>query len=152
MTYEEEQLKFAEELKQVNEFITSTNQNLRTIEHYMRIPSDDPIYHLSGDYRYKSYIQDRKSGLEKRLQLLENRKIDLVRLLSQSPSERKRYKRMEKVGNAIEFMGSITPQHVSGRVYKVENSDGCGTFCLWFCIIDAIIVFIIYIATGGFSK
>ena len=34
-----------------------------------------------------------------------------------------------------------------GRVYKVENGDGCGMFCLWFMIIDAIIIGIIYLCT-----
>ena len=46
-------------------------------------------------------------------------------------------------------MASIIPQHVSGRVYKVENGDGCGMFCLWFIVIDVIIVFLWYIISGG---
>jgi len=52
------------------------------------------------------------------------------------------------ISDGIEFMGSITPQHVSGRLYKVENGDGCGMFCLWFIIIDAIIIFIFYLIHG----
>ena len=49
----------------------------------------------------------------------------------------------------IDYIGSITPQHVSGRVYKVENGDGCGKFCLWFLIIDAFIIFLYWIISGG---
>ena len=53
------------------------------------------------------------------------------------------------ISDSADFMASITPQHVSGRVYKVENGDGCGTFCLWFVIIDALICFIYFLITGG---
>ena len=55
-------------------------------------------------------------------------------------------KTQKAVANTVDFIGSIAPQHVSGRVYKVENGDGCGKFCLWFIIIDALIVLILYAA------
>ena len=64
----------------------------------------------------------------------------LKNLLSQSKFQRNRDK-------TLDFISGITPQHVSGRVYKVEDGDGCGKFCMWFLIIDAIIVFLLY-ATG----
>lgn len=44
--------------------------------------------------------------------------------------------------DGVTFVDSITPQHVSGKVYKVENSDGCGMFILWFLIIDFFILLI----------
>lgn len=63
----------------------------------------------------------------------------------------KQSKTQQAVSDGIKFIGSITPQHVSGRIYKVENGDGCGTFCLWFMIVDAIIVFIYYLISEGFK-
>ena len=51
--------------------------------------------------------------------------------------------------DGVKFIGSITPQHVSGKVYKVENGDGCGMFCLWFVIIDVVICLIFFLVSGG---
>lgn len=51
--------------------------------------------------------------------------------------------------DTIKFIGSIMPQHVSGRIYKVENGNGCGMFCFWFCIIDAIICLIYFLVFYG---
>ena len=34
-------------------------------------------------------------------------------------------------------------------VYKVENGDGCGMFCIWFLIIDAFIILLYWIISGG---
>ncbi len=62
----------------------------------------------------------------------------------------KQSKTQRTLSKSADFMASITPQHVSGNVYKVENGDGCGTFCIWFIIIDAIIVLILY-AAGVFN-
>ena len=57
-----------------------------------------------------------------------------------------------KIGRAaydgLDFLASITPQHVSGKIYKVENNDGCSKFCLWFVIIDVLICHIIYMING----
>ena len=68
-------------------------------------------------------------------------------MLSQTSAERTKDNIKNNIGKTAEYLASITPQHVSGRVYKVENGDGCGMFCLWFMIIDAIIVGIIYLCT-----
>ena len=68
-------------------------------------------------------------------------------MLSQTPAERTKDNIKNNIGKTAEYLASITPQHVSGKVYKVENGDGCGMFCLWFMIIDAIIVGIIYLCT-----
>lgn len=57
-----------------------------------------------------------------------------------------------KIGRAandgLDFLASITSQHVSGKIYKVENNDGCSKFCLWFVIIDVLICHIIYMING----
>ena len=68
--------------------------------------------------------------------------------MSQTPAERTKDNIKNNIGKTAEYIASITPQHVSGRVYKVENGDGCGMFCLWFIIINAIIVLIIYLTSG----
>jgi len=65
--------------------------------------------------------------------------------LAECKNRLKQSKTKRAVTDSVKFMASITPQHVSGRLYKVENGDGCGTFCLWFIIIDAIIIFIFYL-------
>lgn len=57
-------------------------------------------------------------------------------------------KTSRNVEKTMNFIGGITPQHVGGRRYKVEDGDGCGKFCLWFIVIDALIIFIWYL----FSK
>lgn len=58
-----------------------------------------------------------------------------------------------KVGRSVEktmdFIVGITPQHVSGRIYKVEDGDGCAKFCLWFVIIDSALLFLYWLISGG---
>lgn len=75
------------------------------------------------------------------------RKRELQRLLAQTPTERTKENIKNNIEKAAGYMASITPQHVSGRVYKVENGDGCGTFCLWFVLIDAIILLIYFLVS-----
>lgn len=75
--------------------------------------------------------------------LCKYRKKELEYKLKESKTDR-------NVLKTLDFIDSITPRHVSGRVYEVKNGDGCGTFCLWFLVIDAIIVFLYYIISGGF--
>ena len=60
--------------------------------------------------------------------------------------ETKTYRTIIKTLN---FVDGITPRHISGRIYKVKDGDGCGMFCLWFIVIDAIIVFLWHIISGG---
>ena len=50
-----------------------------------------------------------------------------------------------KVDKALNYIGSITPQHVSGRIYRVENGDGCAKFCFWFMVIDGLILLLLYL-------
>ena len=74
--------------------------------------------------------------------LCAHRKAELEGKLEQSKFERGATK-------TLDYIAGITPQHVSGRMYKVEDGDGCGKFCLWFIIIDALIVFIWFLISGG---
>lgn len=69
--------------------------------------------------------------------------------MAELQSKLKESKTSRKISNTLEYIGSITPQHVGGRVYKVENGDGCGMFCIWFLIIDAFIILLYWIISGG---
>ena len=86
-----------------------------------------------------------KQSLESEYQKKKTRKKALERLLAQTPAERKKENITDNILEAAEFLTSIAPQHVSGRIYKVENGNGCGIFCLWFIIIDAIIVLLFFL-------
>lgn len=154
MTYEEEQIKYAEELKEVTnairlleELFKDSNQaNARIWEHYTQLNPTDA--RLSFRFEIQEKVITRQL-LEGDYRKKVARKKELERLLSQTPSERTKENLYVNIGKVVEFMASITPQHVSGRVYKVENGDGCGMFCLWFIVIDVIIVFLWYIISGG---
>lgn len=158
MTYEEEQIKYAEELKEVSAKIKALDaifDNPKQIDAKIAILYDE-LYPTFGighslfmDYNRPRKIAELKQRLTYEYRSNKLRKDELIRLLSQSPSERTGYNIKKNIVKSAEFVASITPQHVSGRVYKVENGDGCGKFCLWFLIIDAIICFIIFLVTGG---
>lgn len=156
MTYEEEQIKYAEELQQITRelksldeiFMDPTQSYTKIVELYNK------LYHFGSQHRFARYRIvlefDMQQKINRFKQILEDeyknkkyRKRELERLLAQTPAERTKENVRDNIGKAVGYMASITPQHVGGRVYKVENGDGCGTFCLWFCIIDAIIVFIL---------
>lgn len=159
MTYEEEQIKYAEELKQIV-------GELRCLDELFAQPSQvdfkiqklyERIYPLDFKYQFLSGIEIQRKFNQFRQLLEENyrrkklRKIELERLLSQSPVERNKENIKKNIGKAAEYMVSITPQHVSGRIYKVENGDGCSAFCCWFMLIDAIIVLIYFLISGAFK-
>ena len=154
MTYEEEQLKYAEELKQVSSelkglediFSDSALVDAKIWEIYKQVNPLEMKYQLSST-RYQQKIQTFKLLLESDYHKKKNRKKELERLLSQTPAERIKENVKNNIGKTAEYIASITPQHVSGRIYRVENGDGCGTFCLWFMIIDALIVFIYFLCT-----
>ncbi|MDE6824269.1 MAG: hypothetical protein K2J27_06040 [Duncaniella sp.] len=154
MTYEEEQLKYAEELKRVTkelenleELFSDPGQTDAKISMLYRelIPVDLEL--IYSEFKVQQQINLFKQNLEYKYYEKKFRKIELEELLSQSPADRAKYNVKRNIGKSLKFAASITPQHVSGRVYRVENGDGCGTFCLWFLIIDAIIAFIIILAT-----
>ena len=148
MTYEDEQIKYAEELKEITLalrrldeiFKDSSQTNVKILEFYKR--------QFSSNFEIQQQISIIRNFLEEDYRRKTARKKEFERLLSQTPAERTKDNIKNNIGKTAEYIASITPQHVSGRVYKVENGDGCGTFCLWFIIIDAIIVLIIYLISG----
>lgn len=148
MTYEDEQIKYAEELKEITLalrrldeiFKDSSQTNVKILEFYKR--------QFSSNFEIQQQISIIRNFLEEDYRRKTARKKELERLLSQTPAERTKDNIKNNIGKTAEYIASITPQHVSGRIYKVENGDGCGTFCLWFIIIDAIIVLIIYLISG----
>ena len=148
MTYEDEQIKYAEELKEITLalrrldeiFKDSSQTNVKILEFYKR--------QFSSNFEIQQQISIIRNFLEEDYRRKTARKKELERLLSQTPAERTKDNIKNNIGKTAEYIASITPQHVSGRVYKVENGDGCGMFCLWFIIINAIIVLIIYLISG----
>ena len=91
-------------------------------------------------YHYPSYNE---SALYLEFKIITFRIAEIKSKLKESKAQR-------SISKTMDYIGSITPQHVSGRIYKVENGDGCGTFCLWFMVVDAIIVFLLW-AFGVFN-
>lgn len=156
MTFEEEQLKYAEELKQVSSELKGLEEifsdpalvDAKIWEIYKQVNPLEMRYQLSTTkYQILQKIQTFKQLLESDYRKKRSRKKELERLLSQTPAERTKENVKNNIGKTADYIASITPQHVSGRVYRVENGDGCGKFCLWFMIIDALIVLIFYICT-----
>lgn len=155
MTYEEEQIKYAEEFKQVSQelkefdelFKNPTIIDEKIKEFYRQLNPLEFKYQSTSTYEVQQKINHFRKQIEVVYRNKKARKSELERLLSQTPAERTKEHIKNNLGKSVDFIGSITPQHVSGRVYRIENGDGCGTFCLWFMIIDAIICFIIYLCT-----
>ena len=95
MTYEEEQLKYAEELKQVSSelkglediFSDSALVDAKIWEIYKQVNPLEMKYQLSST-RYQQKIQTFKLLLESDYHKKKNRKKELERLLSQTPAER----------------------------------------------------------------
>jgi hypothetical protein len=153
MTYKDEQINYAEELKEITLaigrldeiFEDSSQTDVKILEYYKRLyPSR---FQLSSTFEIQQQVILFRRLLEEDYRRKTARKKELERLLSQTPAERTKDNIKNNIGKTAEYLASITPQHVSGRVYKVENGDGCGMFCLWFVIIDAIIIGIIYLCT-----
>ena len=154
MTYEDEQIKYAEELKEITFAISrldeifedSSKIDVKILEYYKKL--NPSRFQFSSSFEIQQQISLFRNLLEEDYRRKTARKKELERLLSQTSAERTKDNIKNNIGKTAEYIASITPQHVSGRVYKVENGDGCGTFCLWFIIIDAIIVLIIYLISG----
>lgn len=159
MTYGEEQIKYAEELRQINSilkkydelFIDPNQTYTKIVDLYNRHSSLNINCQCMAGYEIQQKINQFRLFLEDDYRNKKNRKRELERLLSQTPTERAKENVKNNIGKAAEYMVSITPQHVSGRMYKIENGDGCGTFCLWFILIDALAIFIYYLISEGFK-
>jgi len=147
MSYETEQIQYAKELKDVERDFDILDKFLKEhpeLKVKQRYGFD--IHFDAEEYKYKKILEnkyhvfdtynDSKYMLQYRI--LKHRKDELEYNLQRSKTSR-------NIDKAVNYIGSITPQHVSGRMYKVENGAGCGTFCMWFMIIDALIIFICYI-------
>ena len=153
MTYEDEQIKYAEELKEITFAISrldeifedSSKTDVKILEYYKQL--NPSRFQFSSSFEIQQQISLFRNLLEEDYRRKTARKKELERLLSQTSAERTKDNIKNNIGKTAEYLASITPQHVSGKVYKVENGDGCGMFCLWFMIIDAIIVGIIYLCT-----
>lgn len=153
MTYEDEQIKYAEELKEITLAISRLDEifedpsqtDVKILEYYKQL--NPSRFQFSSSFEIQQQISLFRNLLEEDYRRKTARKKELERLLSQTSAERTKDNIKNNIGKTAEYLASITPQHVSGRVYKVENGDGCGMFCLWFMIIDAIIVGIIYLCT-----
>ena len=153
MTYEDEQIKYAEELKEITLAISrldeifedSSQTDVKILEYYKQL--NPSRFQFSSSFEIQQQISLFRNLLEEDYRRKTARKKELERLLSQTSAERTEDNIKNNIGKTAEYLASITPQHVSGRVYKVENGDGCGMFCLWFMIIDAIIIGIIYLCT-----
>lgn len=153
MTYEDEQIKYAEELKEITFAISrldeifedSSKTDVKILEYYKQL--NPSRFQFSSSFEIQQQISLFRNLLEEDYRRKTARKKELERLLSQTSAERTKDNIKNNIGKTAEYIASITPQHVSGRVYKVENGDGCGMFCLWFMIIDAIIIGIIYLCT-----
>lgn len=156
MDYEEEQKKYSEELKQICSQLQALDkifEDPKLVDYKIQciveqIHTYDIVGIESQSWHRRRLEFKLKQELERDYREKKARKSELEHLLSQSPSERTAYNIKKGLVESAKFMGSITPQHVSGRLYKVENGDGCGTFCLWFCIIDAILVFLFWLIWG----
>ena len=153
MTYEDEQIKYAEVLKEITFAISrldeifedSSKIDVKILEYYKKL--NPSRFQFSSSFEIQQQISLFRNLLEEDYRRKTARKKELERLLSQTSAERTKDNIKNNIGKTAEYLASITPQHVSGRVYKVENGDGCGMFCLWFMIIDAIIIGIIYLCT-----
>ena len=153
MTYEDEQIKYAEELKEITFAISrldeifedSSKTDVKILEYYKQL--NPSRFQFSSSFEIQQQISLFRNLLEEDYRRKTARKKELERLLSQTSAERTKDNIKNNIGKTAEYLASITPQHVSGRVYKVENGDGCGMFCLWFMIIDAIIIGIIFYIT-----
>lgn len=155
MNYEEEQKKYAEELRQLCSQLQALDkifEDPKLVDYKIQCLAEQiQLYDAADSFSQYSQYRKRlqfKQRLERDYREKKERKSELERLLSQSPSERTADNIKKGLVKTAVFMGSITPQHVSGRLYKVENGDGCGMFCLWFCIIDAILVFLFWLIGG----
>ena len=150
MSYESEQIEFQKELEQIR-------ARFEALDKYFELHPEEKKKGFGsssfGDYTRMQYEQilQRKyndydiygwSTLYLEYKICRYRKNELEYNLKESKTHR-------NISKTVDFIGSITPQHVSGRVYKVENGDGCGTFCFWFLIIDAFIIFLYWIISGG---
>lgn len=153
MSYESEQKQYAEELEKLTERYEELKQFFADNPDQKENKTSYLSFNSTRDYGRMQYEQI----LEKKYYYYDHRKYSTLYLefliLAFRTSELESKLNQSKLGRGVEktadFIGGITPQHVSGRIYKVEDGDGCAKFCLWFIIIDAAIVFLYWLISGG---
>lgn len=151
MSYELEQKQYAEELEKLTERYEDLKQFFS--DNPDQKENKTPYLNRSKDFGRMQYEQI----LEKKYNYYDHHKYSTLYLefliLAFRTSELENKLKQSKVGRSVEktadFIGGITPQHVSGRIYKVEDGDGCSKFCLCFIIIDAVIIFLYWLISGG---
>lgn len=150
MSYESEQKQYAEELEK----LTGRYEALKQFFADNPGKKENETSYLNGrDYGRMQYEQI----LEKKYYYYDHRKYSTLYLeflilcfrISELEYKLKQSKVSRGVEKTVDFIGGITPQHVSGRIYKVEDGDGCAKFCLWFVIIDAVICFLYWLISEG---
>lgn len=157
MNYEEEQAEYKKQHEQISrrllilEEMFNENPNLR----FRSSLYSSKIYRVDDRYEnarrdvleailrnqygdFSSSFGDSELMLEYKLCI--HRKKFLELKIKESKADR-------KVQKTFDYIDGIIPEHVSGRVYKVKDGDGCAKFCLWFMIIDAIIIFLWWLVT-----
>ena len=149
MSYEQEQAEYKEQLKTISSRISE-------LEHaFMQNPSlkisanggftgnaQEEYLKLILQRQYGDFNTNGDSILMLEYKLCQHKKKELEYKLKETKTDR-------NIIKTLDFIDGITPRHVSGRVYEVKDGDGCGMFCLWFIVIDAIIIFLWYIISGG---
>lgn len=141
MSYEQEQAEYKKQLDKV----------VKRIEELDNAFAKHPYLKFSSNRSFGGNIQEEylKVILQQNYGDY-NTSNDSVYMLEYKLCQLKESKTDRNVLKVLDYIDGITPKHVSGRVYEVKDGKGCGTFCLWFIIIDAIIVFLYYLISGGF--
>lgn len=150
MSYEQEQAEYKKQLDKVVKRIEELD-NAFAKHPYLKFSSNRSFGgNIQEEYlkvilqqNYGDYNTSNDSVYMLEYKLCQHKKRDLEIKLKESKTDR-------NVLKVLDYIDGITPKHVSGRVYEVKDGKGCGTFCLWFIIIDAIIMFLYYLISGGF--
>lgn len=149
MSYETDQIEYKKQLDAINSRIKdldtlfSKSPNLKfTSYRPFSENTQEEYYKIILRNKYGDFSTQNDSLLMVEYKICQYRKKELEYKLKETKTSRNLCK-------TIDYLDGITPRHVSGRVYEVKDGDGCGMFCLWFMIIDGIILLIIYLF-GGF--
>lgn len=148
MSYEQEQTEYREQLEKINSRISELERAFMQ-NPSLRISSNGGFYGNTQEEYLKLILQKHYGDFNTsgdsvymlEYKLCKHKKKELEYKLKESKTDR-------NIIKTLDFIDGITPRHVSGRVYEVKDGDGCGTFCLWFLVVDAIIVFLYYIISG----
>lgn len=130
MTYEEENIEIRDRIKEIDNSI----KDLRSTYSY-----------LENRYEYRPYRQN----ISSKLSSLEVERANLTKKLKEPPEQRIKTNRKERVNGVLEKMVDALPDidHVSGRVYRVNNAGCLG----WWGIIAGVgtVIALIIMAIAG---